>query len=159
MTRRSFITLIGFAAGSILAGLYSLKKLLNLDLLGFLDPDRRLQEKTGVKHEYALCGSERKYSEVASHIYESKNGTARYKDGTLIGTALGLSQLLGKLATFTDCPLDAVIKMVTKNPAKLLGLEDRKGSIAPGKDADLVMLDRDSSIYTTIVGGKIVFQR
>ncbi len=91
--------------------------------------------------------------------YQSKNGTARYKDGTLIGTALGLSQLLEKLTTFTECSLDIAIKTVTKNPAKILGLDDRKGSIAPGKDADLVLLDRDCSIHTTIVGGKIVFQR
>jgi len=91
--------------------------------------------------------------------YESKNGTARYKDGTLIGTALGLSQLLKKFITFTDCPFDAAIKMVTKNPAKLLCLDDKKGSIAPGKDADLVLLDHNCSVHTTIVAGKIVFQK
>jgi len=91
--------------------------------------------------------------------YESKNGTARYKDGTLIGTALGLNQLLKKFITFTDCSFDAAIKMATINPAKLLGLDDRKGSIAPGKDADLVLFDHDRSVHTTIVGGKIVFQK
>jgi len=91
--------------------------------------------------------------------YESKNGTARYKDGTLIGTALGLSQLLEKLITFTDCPLDVAIKTVTENPARLLGLEDKKGTITPGKDADLVLLDHNYSVHTTIVSGKIVFQK
>jgi len=91
--------------------------------------------------------------------YESKNGTARYKDGTLIGTALGINQLLGKLVSFTDCPLDVAIKMVTENPAKLLNLQDRKGFIAPGKDADLVLLENGHSVHTTIVAGKIVFQK
>jgi len=91
--------------------------------------------------------------------YESKNGTARYKDGTLIGTALGLSQLLEKLKAFTGCPGDVAIKTVTQNPASLLGLEDNKGTIAPGKDADLVMLDHDRSVHTTFVAGKIVFQK
>ena len=89
--------------------------------------------------------------------YESENGTARYKDGTLIGTALGLNQLLKRFITFTGCPLDVAIKTVTQNPAKLLGLEDKKGSIAPGKDADLVLFDPDYSVQTTIVAGKIVF--
>jgi N-acetylglucosamine-6-phosphate deacetylase len=51
--------------------------------------------------------------------YESKNGAAKYKDGTLIGTALGLSQLLQKFVTFTGCPLDVAIKTVTANPARL----------------------------------------
>jgi N-acetylglucosamine-6-phosphate deacetylase len=91
--------------------------------------------------------------------YESKNGTARYKDGTLIGTALGLSQLLEKLITFTNCPFDVAIKTVTQNPAGLLGLQNKKGAIAPGKDADLVLLDHDHSIHTTFVAGKIVFQK
>lgn len=91
--------------------------------------------------------------------YESKNGTARYKDGTLIGTALGISQLLARLINFTDCPLDVAIKTVTENPAKLLGLEGKKGTIAPGKDADLVLLEPDCSVHTTIVAGKIVFQK
>ena len=89
--------------------------------------------------------------------YESTNGTARYKDGTLIGAALGLNQLLKRFITFTDCPFDVAIKTVTQNPAGLLGLEDKKGSIAPGKDADLVLLDPDCSVQTTIVAGKIVF--
>ncbi len=91
--------------------------------------------------------------------YESKEGTARYKDGTLIGTALGLSQLLQKLMTFTDCPLDLAIKTVTENPAGLLGLEEKKGTIASGKDADLILLDHDRSVHTTIVAGNIVFQK
>jgi len=90
--------------------------------------------------------------------YEAKDGTARYKDGTLIGTALGLSQLLQRLVTVTGCPLDTAIKTVTENPASLLGIEKRKGSIAPGKDADLVLLEHDCSVHTTIVGGKIVYQ-
>ena len=89
--------------------------------------------------------------------YESTNGTARYKDGTLIGAALGLNQLLRRFITFTDCPFDVAIRTVTQNPAELLGLEDKKGSIAPGKDADLVLLDHDCSVHTTIVAGKIVF--
>jgi len=89
--------------------------------------------------------------------YESQNGAARYKDGTLIGTALGLSELVKRFISFTDCSLDVAVKIVTENPAKVLGLADRKGSIAVGKDADLVLLDDDLSVQTTIVGGKIVY--
>jgi N-acetylglucosamine-6-phosphate deacetylase len=89
--------------------------------------------------------------------YESKNGTARYEEGTLIGTALGLSQLLERLTSFTGCPFETTIKAVTQKTAELLGIEDKKGSIAPGKDADLVLLDRNYSVYTTIVAGKVVY--
>jgi len=91
--------------------------------------------------------------------YESKAGAARYKDGTLIGTALGLSQMLERFIAFTDCPLDVAIRMVTIIPAGLLGLDDKKGTITVGKDADLVLLDDNLSVHTTIVAGKIVFQK
>ena len=89
--------------------------------------------------------------------YESKNGAARYKDGTLIGTALGLSEMVKRLMTFTDCGLDVAVRTVTGNPARLLGIGERKGSVAVGKDADVVLLDDDLSVRTTIVGGRIVF--
>ncbi len=91
--------------------------------------------------------------------YESKEGAARYKDGTLIGTALGLSELVERLISFTGCGLDVAIRTVTENPAKVLGLADRKGSIAVGGDADLVLLDEDLSVLVTIVGGRIVFEK
>jgi len=91
--------------------------------------------------------------------YESKDGAARYADGTLIGTALGLSQLLDRFITFTNCPLNVAIKMATENPAKVLRIEDKKGSIAVGKDADLVLLDPDRTVHTTIAAGKIVYKK
>jgi N-acetylglucosamine-6-phosphate deacetylase len=91
--------------------------------------------------------------------YESREGAARYKDGTLIGTALGLNQMLQRLTTFTNCPLDVAIKTVTENPARLLGLADRKGAIAAGKDADVVLLERDLSVRTAIVAGKVAFEK
>ena len=91
--------------------------------------------------------------------YESKAGAARYKDGTLIGTAIGLSQILERFIAFTDCPLDTAIRMVTENPARLLGFENKKGTITAGKDADLVLLDNNLSVHTTIVEGNIVFQK
>jgi len=91
--------------------------------------------------------------------YESRDGTARYKDGTLIGTALGLSQMLTRLTRFTPCPPAAAIRTVTENAAQVLGLGRTKGSLAPGHDADLVLLDDDGSVHTTIVAGRIVYQR
>ena len=91
--------------------------------------------------------------------YESKAGAARYKDGTLIGTSLGLSQMLEKFSLLTDCPVETAIQMASKNPARLLRLENKKGSISVGKDADLILLDDNFSVYMTIVAGKIVFRK
>jgi N-acetylglucosamine-6-phosphate deacetylase len=91
--------------------------------------------------------------------YECRNGTPRYKDGTLIGTAVPLNDLLTRLMRFTGCPLSEAIRTVTENPARVLGLDQRKGRIALGYDADLVILENDLSVNTTLVGGRIVYQR
>lgn len=120
-----------------------------------LGPDRILPITDGMQ-AIGLADGKYLYNGIE---YESRNGTARYKDGTLIGTSLGLSQLLDRLITFTGCPLETAIRMAGENPARLLGLEGKKGSIAVGKDADLVLLDHDRSVYATIVAGNIVFRK
>jgi N-acetylglucosamine-6-phosphate deacetylase len=91
--------------------------------------------------------------------YEAKEGSARYHDGTLIGTALGLSQLVSRLMKFTQCNLVDAVRTVTENPAVLLGLKDKKGTIEMGKDADIVILEEDFSVWVTIAGGEVVFRK
>lgn len=91
------------------------------------------------------------------HKYVSQAGIVYYHDGTLIGTALGLNQLVQRLTQFTNCSLEDAIRTVTINPAKLLGLEKSKGTIEVNKDADIVLLNSDLSVYKTIVSGKVVY--
>ena len=51
------------------------------------------------------------------------------------------------------------LKMATENPARSIGFFDRKGSITPGKDADVVILDNQFEVMLTIKGGQIVYRR
>jgi N-acetylglucosamine-6-phosphate deacetylase len=90
--------------------------------------------------------------------YEAHDGAARYKDGTLIGTALGLNRMLARLLRFTGCLLPTAIDTVTRNAAAILGLAGTKGSIAEGKDADLAILDDDLTVRATLVAGRIVYR-
>jgi N-acetylglucosamine-6-phosphate deacetylase len=90
--------------------------------------------------------------------YESKDGAARYGDGTLIGTALGMNQLAARFREFTGWPLSSIAKVASLNPASVLGLADKKGSVKAGKDADLVLLNRDFSVLKTFVAGKLTFE-
>ncbi len=91
--------------------------------------------------------------------YTSKNGAARYLDGTLIGSAMSLANIAIKFWKFTGCSFDEAINSASKNPAVLLGIYDRKGSIDINKDADLIVFDKDYSIYATIIGGKVVYKK
>ena len=91
--------------------------------------------------------------------YVSKDGTGRRDDGTLVGTTLELNQAIVRLMKFTGCDLQSAVKTVTETPARTLGLEKKKGRVEVGKDADLVILNDDCSVYSTIVGGKIVFDK
>jgi len=91
--------------------------------------------------------------------YESKNGAARYLDGTLIGSTMSLGNIAVKFMEFSGCSFETAINTVTGIPAKLLGIDDRKGSLEPGKDADIVLLDSDFSVWSTFVEGTQVYLR
>lgn len=86
-----------------------------------------------------------------------KHGQARHEDGTLAGSTLVMGEALCNFYRNTGLPLAEVVKMATLNPARILGLESRKGSIAPGKDADLVFWDEDFNVLMTIIAGEKVY--
>ena len=83
----------------------------------------------------------------------------RYKDGTLIGTAVGLNQMLARLVNVTGCSEATAIRTATENPASILGLAKKTGAIQAGYDADMVLLEEDFTVYATVVGGRIVYRR
>lgn len=90
--------------------------------------------------------------------YVSKTGVCRYKDGTLIGTALPLNKMIQRFIKFGNAPLCDAIQTATINPARVLGIDGRKGSLEEGKDADIVIMDKNLNVSTTIIGGKIAYE-
>lgn len=50
-----------------------------------------------------------------------------------------------------------VVKMMTENPARIMNIHDYKGSITPGKDADIVIFDEDINIQKVIFAGEVVY--
>ena len=90
--------------------------------------------------------------------YESRDGTARYLDGTLIGTSLGMSQLIARFIEHTGCSLAEAVRAGSYNPACVLGLQERKGRVKEGWDADLVILNQDLSVRMTILEGRCIYE-
>lgn len=88
-----------------------------------------------------------------------KDGKAVLADGTLAGSILKLGTALQNIITYTGCTLADAIEMASVNPAKQLNIFDRKGSLAIGKDADIVILDENLDVYMTFCRGELAFTK
>ena len=73
------------------------------------------------------------------------DGVCRNTEGKLAGSTLTLDRALRNVVGM-GFPLSDAVRMLTSNPAKLLGLEFKKGALRVGADADIVLLDRDLQV-------------
>lgn len=88
------------------------------------------------------------------------NGDAMLADGSSrAGSTLTMQQALKNLKRFTGMPLEHLIPLMGENQARLFGLHSCLGSIDIGKVADVVILDKDLNVLTTIVAGDVVYKR
>lgn len=88
-----------------------------------------------------------------------KNREARLSDGTLAGSVLKMNQAANHMMRYTGCSMEDIITMASVNPAKQLKLDHRKGSIAPGKDADFVIVNDEFEVLMTFCRGRCVFRK
>jgi adenine deaminase len=68
-----------------------------------------------------------------------------------------LDQCVRNLMAWTACSIAQAVECVTTHPAKLLGIENEKGSLKPGLDADFVILDDAGNVHQTWKFGSKVF--
>jgi N-acetylglucosamine-6-phosphate deacetylase len=102
------------------------------------------------------CGmADGKYALGGQDVFV-KDNAARLENGALAGSVLTLDKAIRNVYKNTDYKLYDVVKMATVNPAKLCKVDDKKGRIAEGYDADLVIFDEDINIERVIVNGKVV---
>lgn len=91
---------------------------------------------------------------LGAHRVFVREGVARLSNGALAGSTLTMDAAFRNIIAATGCSPAEASRMCSHTPACAIGLGDRKGKIAPGYDADLVILDRDFHIVRTIVGGQ-----
>lgn len=88
-----------------------------------------------------------------------KDGSARLESGNLAGSVLKLNQALKNMMDYTDIPLIEAIRYVTINPARVINMQDTKGTFDLEKDADIVIFDKDINIQTTIGKGRVIYEK
>lgn len=79
-------------------------------------------------------------------------GVCRNAEGKLAGSTLTLDRALRNVVALGVALADAV-RMLTLNPARLLGLEQRKGLLRPGADADLILLNSELQVTSVMTRG------
>ena len=69
-----------------------------------------------------------------------------------------MCQCVKNFKSATDCSIEAAIEAATLHPARCLGVEDKKGTLDYGSDADFVLLDDDLNVKATFVAGNNVYK-
>jgi len=85
-------------------------------------------------------------------------GTTPDMNNTMAGSEWPLNHNIYNLIDLVGVSLPNAIRMATLTPATIIGFDSYKGSIEPGKDADLVVIDEKMQIHLTMVKGEVVFR-
>jgi N-acetylglucosamine-6-phosphate deacetylase len=89
-----------------------------------------------------------------------ENGVAKLTDkSAFAGSVATGERLIRTMRDIADVPLIHAIQMATITPAQIIGISGSKGTLAAGKDADIVIFDDNIDVHMTIVGGRIVYKK
>lgn len=99
-----------------------------------------------------------KYKLGGQDVYV-KGKEARLADGTLAGSTLKMNDAIRNIQGVIGLSMEKAIDLATINPARVLGIDNQKGSIALGKDADFAIIDKDYNVYMTVSNGRVVFNK
>ena len=88
-----------------------------------------------------------------------EDGVAKLPDRSVFAGSVATADRLVRTMIFeAGVSLAEAVRMITATPARILGLSESKGSLEPGKDADLVIFDEDIRVYATIIKGELVYE-
>lgn len=106
----------------------------------------------------SAAGMDRGTFTLGPQTIQVRGGAPRLADGSLAGSVLQLHQAVRNFAEAAQVSERDAVMAASLVPARVLGL-DRKGRIAPGCDADLVVVDRQGRVALTLVRGQVAYRR
>lgn len=87
-----------------------------------------------------------------------EDGVAKLLDrSAFAGSVCTADRLVRTMVKVAEVPLSDAVRMATLTPAKVLGLHHRKGKLAAGMDADIVVFDSNIDVFLVLVGGQVCF--
>ena len=133
--------------------LVTLKNLFNSNKAEFIEEVKKV-----ITYDRILCFKYKHLAILPSEILncndlDRKNALKKVFVTNMLRQELGFSLLIKKLIESTSCSLEVAVQMASLNPARILGLSQRKGAIGVGKDADLVVLNEKLEVIFTMRAG------
>ncbi|MCC0634525.1 N-acetylglucosamine-6-phosphate deacetylase [Clostridioides sp. ZZV15-6388] len=87
-----------------------------------------------------------------------KGNEARLENGALAGSVLSLNKMVLNFLNNTNLRVNEAINLASLNPATSLGINDKKGSLDIGKDADIAVFDDNLDCKMTLCLGEVVYK-
>ena len=87
-----------------------------------------------------------------------REGRTISPEGRIAGGIGTMPLVLRNIQAWLNLPVPEAVRMATYNPARVLGIQQRKGSLEVGKEADILICDQRYTPWMTIVEGKVVFR-
>ncbi|MBQ4075208.1 MAG: N-acetylglucosamine-6-phosphate deacetylase [Clostridia bacterium] len=91
--------------------------------------------------------------ENGGQVFVLKGIECRLLDGTIAGSVLRFNHGVKNLRDHACIPMHQAVRAASLNAAASAGVDSFKGSLTPGKDADIILMDEDCEVYKTIVRG------
>lgn len=88
-----------------------------------------------------------------------EDGVAKLPDRTAFaGSVATTDRLVRTMVNIAEVPLEEAVRMMTLTPACMMKIDQQKGSIQKGKDADFVIFDDNINVSHTILGGNVIYE-
>lgn len=121
---------------------------------------RQIYQSKGVEHmclctdALAVAGSNATRTFNDNEIIE--DGVCKLADrSALAGSIATMDRLVRTAVQQARFPMEVACRMISETPAKIMGIYDRKGSLEPGKDADIIMFDADQQVRFVMQAGRV----
>ncbi|EQH93092.1 N-acetylglucosamine-6-phosphate deacetylase [Clostridioides difficile DA00310] len=131
---------------------------INKDLFQFILNNKGKERLILITDSIEAGGLEDGYYSLGGQKVIVKGNEARLENGALAGSLLSLNKMVFNFLDNTNLKVNEAINLASLNPATSLGINDKKGSLEIGKDADIAVFDENLDCKMTLCLGEVVYK-